>query len=83
MFGHGSIWKNLYKYFVQLFSGKVFVDEGLRNCIAHIYVYIYVVINHTIVKNCLVKGVFEGTIIISVVLWLKVMFGHGLIYITK
>jgi hypothetical protein len=34
----------------------------------HIYVYIYMVTNHTIGQNSLVKGVFEDAIIIFDVL---------------
>ncbi len=29
----------------------MFVDEGLKNSIAHTYVYIYMAINHTIGQN--------------------------------
>ncbi len=58
MFGHGSIREFLYKYFVHLFSGRSFVDTCLKNYIVHIYVYIYMAINHTIGQNFLVKGVF-------------------------
>jgi hypothetical protein len=36
----------------------MFGDEGLKNSITHIYVYIYMAIKRTIGQNCLVKGVF-------------------------
>jgi hypothetical protein len=51
-------------HFIQTFCSfiywKVFVDEGLKNNIAHIYVYIYMVINHTIGQNYLVKGYLKA-----------------------
>jgi hypothetical protein len=36
----------------------VFNDIGLNNSVTHIYLYIYIVNDHTLEHNCLVKGVF-------------------------
>jgi hypothetical protein len=46
-------------------------------------VYIYIVSDHILEHNCLVKGAFGGRFIKCYVLYVKVMFGHGLNKITN